>query len=228
MDRKLWVLGGKSGIGKTVFEQLMLPPSPFEAGQAFSYADFNVKYRSPIRKALVETFQPTDVVYSVGLNKLDWVRDVKYFDFTEVMEANVYGLLNVIRVLDEANYGPVNLVAVTSDAAWRPMRTSAVYCASKAAAEMAVRVASREYASKGWRINAVAPGKVKDTPMTTYVDRRVLELRGWSEADAENYERQSTPIGRKVTKEEVAQVIEQVLFGPAAQTGDIIAVNGGR
>jgi hypothetical protein len=35
-------------------------------------------------------------------------------------------------------------------------------------------------------------------------------------------------LGRKVTKEEVAQVIEQVLFGPAAQTGEIIAVNGGR
>jgi NAD(P)-dependent dehydrogenase (short-subunit alcohol dehydrogenase family) len=108
------------------------------------------------------------------------------------------------------------------------MRTSAVYCASKAALEMAVRVASREYAPKGWRINAVAPGKVADTPMTGYVDDRVLTLRGWSAEFAEKYELASTPLGRKITKAEVAGVIEQVLFGPAAQTGEIVAVNGGR
>jgi len=64
--------------------------------------------------------------------------------------------------------------------------------------------------------------------MTEYVDRRVLQLRGWTVEAAEAYEVASTPLGRKVTKEEVAQVIEQVLFGPAAQTGEIIAVNGGR
>ena len=108
------------------------------------------------------------------------------------------------------------------------MRTSAIYCASKAALEMAVRVASREYAPAGWRINAVAPGKVEHTPMTDYVDHRVMELRGWTMEEADDYELASTPLGRKVTKEEVAQVIEQVLFGPKAQTGEIVAVNGGR
>jgi len=227
--RNLWVLGGTSGIGQAAYEGLVgRYGDKWDNHAAFGYGDFNVKYRTPIRKILADTFHPTDVVYSVGANKLDWIRNLKYYDFQEVMEANVYGLLNVIRVLDEETDGPINLVAVTSDAAWRPMRTSAVYCASKAAAEMAVRVASREYAPKGWRINAVAPGKVEDTPMTEYVDRRVLELRGWTKEFAEEYERQSTPLGRKITKAEVAGVIEQVLFGPAAQTGEIIAVNGGR
>jgi hypothetical protein len=64
--------------------------------------------------------------------------------------------------------------------------------------------------------------------MTYYVDDTVLKLRGWTVEAAEEYELRSTPLGRKVTKEEVAHVIEQVLFGPAAQTGEIIAVNGGR
>ena len=57
---------------------------------------------------------------------------------------------------------------------------------------------------------------------------RVQELRGWSVEAAEAYELQSTPLGRKVTKEEVASVIAHVMFGPKAQTGEIIAVNGGR
>jgi hypothetical protein len=64
--------------------------------------------------------------------------------------------------------------------------------------------------------------------MTKYVDARVKEVRGWSEEQASEYERQSSPIGRMVTKVEVAEVILNVLNGPKAQTGEIIAVNGGR
>ncbi len=226
--RNLWVLGGTSGIGEAAFVRLWAqPPSVFDEATAYGYEDFNVIYRTPIR-AQLKHFKPTDVVYSVGINKLDWINEIRVSDFNEVMMTNVYGLLNLIQVLDEEGCGPVNIVAVSSDAAWRPMRTSAVYCASKAALEMVIRVASREYAPKGWRINGVAPGKVEDTPMTEYVDVRVLELRGWTPEFAEQYEVGSTPLGRKVTKEEVAAVIEAVLLGPAAQTGEIIAVNGGR
>jgi len=228
-ERNLWVLGGTSGIGQATFDRLWTECelTMFERAAAFGYEDFSVIYRTPLRQE-ISNWKPTDVVYSVGINKLDWVKDVRISDFTEVMQTNVYGFLNLVQVLDQEGCGPVNIVVVTSDAAWRPMRTSAVYCASKAALEMAVRVASREYAPKGWRINGVAPGKVEDTPMTRYVDQRVLELREWTHIEAEDYERKSTPIGRKVSRDEVAQVIEQVLLGPAAQTGEIIAVNGGR
>ena len=224
--RDLLVLGGTSGIGKAAYDRLMAT-AEFTGGEAYGVEDFDVVQRISFRSVIAE-LKPHDIVYSVGVNKLDWIKDVSPRDFSQIMSANVYGFLNMVRLLDEADYGPVNIVAVTSDAAWRPMRTSAIYCASKAALEMAVRVASREYAPKGWRINAVAPGKVEDTPMTEYVDARVLDLRGWSVEAAEAYEVASTPLGRKVTKDEVAQVIEQVLFGPAAQTGEIIAVNGGR
>lgn len=227
-ERNLWVLGGTSGIGKAAFEGILnRHPKTFSDARAFGYEDFNIIYRTPIRKAVTEC-PPTDVIYSVGINRLDWIKDIRFFDFTEVMQANVYGLLNLIQVLQIEEIGPVNIVAVTSDAAWRPMRTSAVYCASKAAMEMAIRVASRELAPEGWRINGVAPGKVEDTPMTEYVDRVVPTLRGWTEEFAEEYERNSCPLGRKVTKSEVVGVIESVLFGPAAMTGEIVAVNGGR
>lgn len=225
--RRLWVLGGTSGIGETVYQRIWQRPA-FEYAHKYGIEDFNATYKAPIRKLLDEGNRPTDVVFSVGINRLDWINKIKLEDFLEVYKTNVYSFLSLIRVLDEEGAGPVNIVAVTSDAAWRPMRTSAIYCGSKAALEMTVRVASREYAPKGWRINAVAPGKVEDTDMTRYVDRRVLQLREWSPESAENYERQSSPIGRKVTRDEVAEVIEAVLMGPAAQTGEIVAVNGGR
>lgn len=228
-DRRLLVLGGTSGIGEEIATTLRdTDLGIFETVKAVGYEDFSVWYRGALR-ACVQSLQPTDVIYSIGINRLDWIKDIKTADFTDVMTTNVYGFLNLIRVLDEESDGrPMNVVVITSDAAWRPMRTSAVYCASKAALEMCIRVASREYAPKGWRINGVAPGKVADTPMTEYVDSRVLQLRGWSVEAAEAYELQSTPLGRKVTKLEVAEVVAGVLFGPKAQTGEVVAVNGGR
>lgn len=227
MRRAAMVLGASAGsIGEVIADQLD-SSGRYDAVSAYGVEDFSTVDRLTFRATLLRD-RPTDVVYAAGVNKLDWIKDVGPLEFSEVMAVNVYGLLNTIRLLDETELGRQNIVALTSDAAWRPMRTSAIYCASKAAAEMAVRVASREYAPKGWRINAVAPGKVEDTNMTRYVDQRVLELRGWSVEAAEAYELQSTPLGRKVTKHEVAQVVENVLWGPAAQTGEIIAVNGGR
>lgn len=226
--RSLLVLGANEGnIGEAVFKRLAAPPTVFDAVYAYGGDQVDATNERQLRDIVAAT-GATDVVFSVGINKLDWIHKAQRVDFSEVMEVNVWSFINLIQALDIYGSKPCNVVAVTSDAAWRPMRTSIAYCASKAALEMAVRVASREYAPIGWRINAVAPGKVADTPMTKYVDEAVLALRGWTVEAAEAYELQSTPLGRKATKEEVAQVIEAVLLGPAAQTGEIIAVNGGR
>lgn len=182
---------------------------------------------------LIFAIKPTHAVYSVGINRLDWLAGIKTQDFQETMRVNVGGFIRMMQLLRkmtavDGNPGSCSVVAITSDAAWRPMRTSLTYCASKAALEMAVKVASRELAPRSWRINAVAPGKVADTPMTRAVDERVLKLRGWSREFAEEYELKSSPLGRKVTKEEVAEVVASVLFGPSAMTGEVVAVNGGR
>jgi NAD(P)-dependent dehydrogenase (short-subunit alcohol dehydrogenase family) len=223
--KRVWVIGGTSGIGEATAHHLNrrtdVERVRVEGVETLDARDFQALLSSG------GEFNPTHVVYAAGFNKLDWIPGITLKDFRRVMEVNVYGFLTLMQALDVIDSAR-SVVAITSDAAWRPMRTSAVYCSSKAALEMAVRVASREYAPKGWRINAVAPGKVAETGMTEYVDKRVLELRGWTKEFAEEYERQSSPLGRKVTKTEVAEVIESVLFGPAAQTGEIIAVNGGR
>ncbi len=225
-DRRLWVLGGDSGIGEAVWD-LVSEEDGWRMSARFGYLDFDARNERELYER-IRSDLPTDVVFSVGVNRLDWMRNVRLSDFRTIMDTNVWSFVNLISCLDRAGVESANIVAITSDAAWRPMRTSSVYCASKAALEMAVRVASREYASKGWRINGVAPGKVEDTPMTEYVDRRVLELRGWSEEQAEAYEISSNPMGRKVHKTEVAEVVRSVLLGPPAMTGEIIAVNGGR
>lgn len=173
--------------------------------------------------------RPDAVVYSVGVNELEWSSMLTRDSFERIMFINVWGFINVLKAL-QAMGRSYSVLAVTSDAAYRPMRTSMAYCASKAALDMAVRVAARELSGEGWRINAIAPGKVAGTPMTEYVDRRVMEIRHFkTRAEAERYEMAGNPINRALLVSEVAAAACDVLLSDAiGWTGDIITVNGGR
>lgn len=218
------MLGGTSGIGLATNLYLRKMGLTVWAHGAES---FDITDRGALREAIAEA-RPTHVVFSVGINRLDWIHRVNSGDFMKLMEVNVWGFVMLMQEL-ELTARAHSVVAISSDAARRPMRTSIAYCASKAALDMAVRVASREFAAEGWRVNAVAPGKVADTEMTRYVDARVLEIRQWDAGEAEAYERSSSAIGRPLKAEEVASVVADVLLSESAGwTGDIISVNGGR
>lgn len=228
--RRVMILGGSSGIGAAT-DTLLRSRMP---GAVFSYGikTLNVTDFAKLRNEIFEV-RPSHLVYSVGINQLDWAQHIFATTFDDVFKVNVKGFLDTMQILmdlyDSTSlpYKP-SVVAVSSDAARRPMRTSAIYCASKAALDMMVKVFARERAGQGWRINAVAPGKVSDTGMTKYVDARVTEIRGWTKEYADAYERSSSALGRPATPDEVAQVICDVLFGPAALNGTIVEVNGGR
>lgn len=225
------VLGGTSGIGRATVSRLERYrasdyPTVVEEIIAYGQEHFDITDNGALDDA-IQAFRPTHLVYSVGENILDWIQYIEKWTFDEIMKVNVFGFISTIQSLQRLRH-PVSVVAVSSDAAYRPMRTSMVYCASKAALDMCIKVASRELAGSGWRVNGVAPGKVANTKMTEYVDRIVPELRGWTEDYARRYELQSVPIGRMVWPIEVAEVICDVLFGPDALTGAIVSVNGGR
>jgi NAD(P)-dependent dehydrogenase (short-subunit alcohol dehydrogenase family) len=219
------VLGGTSGIGQDITSYFRARGEVDVA--SYGLEDFDVTDDGPALFVRIKNFSPTHVVYSVGVHQMDWLEDVTLSDFNVLMKSNVWGFIKTMQEL-QALGTPVSVVAITSDAAWRPMRTSLAYCASKAALEMAVKVASRELAPAGWRINAVAPGKVHDTAMTDYVNAAVPDLRGWTPKYAEEYERNSSVLGRPVLKSEVTKVVVDVLFGPPALTGIVVPVNGGR
>jgi NAD(P)-dependent dehydrogenase (short-subunit alcohol dehydrogenase family) len=222
LDR-VWVIGGTSGIGKACVDVM--------AGtrEAFGTDEHDADVRDPLALARVfQQMQPTHVVYSAGINKLAWIKQATPEEFLALLHVNVVGFQTLLTVLLGHSKKPIPVVAISSDAATRPMRTSFMYCASKAALDMAVKVAARELAPEGWRINAVAPGKVDRTGMTDYVDRMVPALRGWTRQYAEDYELSSTPIGRRIDPIEVAETVSHVLFGSLALNGAIVPVTGGR
>lgn len=230
MSRSVLALGGtsKNGIGRAVCERLIslghlaYAPTP-------SMMDVTQDYRHSGLIELLEEVRPDAVVYSVGINELDWSIALDHFVFERIMDVNVWGFINVLKAL-QLTKRTYSVLAISSDAAVRPMRTSMAYCASKAALDMVIRVASRELAAEGWRINGLAPGKVDGTDMTKYVDERVMEIRHFdTREEAAAYEMAGNPMRRPLTTAEIASVACDVLLSNSlGWTGDIVTVNGGR
>lgn len=142
---------------------------------------------------------------------------------TEVMDVNFYGVLRCCRAFGRGmlRQGSGAIVVVGSISALitnRPQKQS-YYNASKAAAHQFVQSMGAEWAGRGVRVNAVAPGYI-ETPMTTYGMRDDPEMAAtWLEL---------TPMGRIGQPDEVASIV-LFLAAPAASymTGTVVVADGG-
>lgn len=220
------IIGGGSGIGEA-FKKMEA-----EAGVA--------KWHAPSQEALDVTdyeqmndfFQVntriTHVVYSAGVNYLSYIGKSNLNLMGQVIAVNLGGFITMMELLGRYNKRPVRVCAVGSDAADRPLRTSMTYCASKAGLHMAVRTAARELGSEGWRINAVAPGMTDKTGMQEYVDATVPGLRGWTKEHMLAYELSQEVVPGRLSVQEVAHTIKDIIYGADHLNGSIITLNGGR
>lgn len=100
-----------------------------------------------------------------------------------------------------------------------PFPQRLAYCVSKAGLNMMTKVMAIEWAARGVRVNAIAPGYVQTEFITMLSARGIL--------DAEKLARR-TPMGRIGTPEEIGEVAV-FLASPAASfiTGEILTVDGG-
>jgi len=92
------------------------------------------------------------------------------------------------------------------------------YNASKAAVHQLTKSLAAEWASRGVRVNAVAPTYI-DTPINRFADRDGPMYRRWIDG---------TPMGRLGQAEEVAAVVAFLASDAASlMTGSIVMVDGG-
>lgn len=93
------------------------------------------------------------------------------------------------------------------------------YCAAKAGVLGMTRALASEWARRGIRVNAVAPGYVKTALVASLVDRGAIDALAIA---------RRTPMGRMAAPEEIAQVIA-FLVSPLASyiTGAVLPVDGG-
>jgi len=111
------------------------------------------------------------------------------------------------------------IVNMASVAALRVFEGYPAYSASKWGVVGITKVAAREFASKGIRVNAVAPGSI-ETPLFA----EVVNSTPTSRAD---YEKQ-TPMGRIAKSEEVAAAAAWLCSDAASYvTGAVVPVDGG-
>jgi A-factor type gamma-butyrolactone 1'-reductase (1S-forming) len=111
------------------------------------------------------------------------------------------------------------IVNMTSVAALKAFQGYCPYSASKWGIVGITKVAAREFASKGIRVNAIAPGSI-ETPLFMNVIQSTPNSR-------EDYERQ-TPMNRIAKPEEVAAAAAWLCSDSASYvTGAVLPVDGG-
>lgn len=229
-EDRILVVGGSSGIGEAFAKHATIRIRPSERCILTpTKEEMDVSIDQSVSAYVMHYGPFREIVYSAGVDQLDWLGHTDMNDVRDVLSVNVVGVISLVDA--HLRFWPedaVRLVIVGSDAAERPMRTSTAYCASKAAVHMAARVMARELGPKGWRVNVVAPGMTDGTGMQEYVDRRVPEIRGWTEDFTRQYETSQEVVPGRISKEEVAHTIWNTLNGPDHLNGSIITLNGGR
>ncbi len=111
---------------------------------------------------------------------------------------------------------PASVVNISSGAATRARPGAAHYCTSKAALEMATKACAVEFAGRGIRVNAVAPGFVEvDSPVNPVTE-------AYAAAVSVN------PLGRRGRPGEVAAAVVWLAGDEAGFiTGAVLRVDGG-
>lgn len=232
MSRNLLVIGGASpgGLGEDI-ALMAYDRGNYGEVRSTSQATYDVRsYAGHILNAekCRNRGPDLDIVYVAGVNHLGKLGDLSPRLLLEQFKVNVIGFIMMLDAFKiEFENCKVNVVAVVSDSSRIPMRGSIGYASSKAALAHAIKCAARELAPT-WRVNGVSPGIIADTPMTAAVDAVVPGLRGWTEEEAQAYERSLIPMGRRVTKEEVSSLVLSTLSGPEFMTGSIIDITGGK
>ncbi len=216
------VIGGASGIGAAVVARLRVAGTAVVVWDRQDPADIvcDIADPSQIDAAVAATIErvgvPGQVTISAGVGHSGSLVEAAAEEWDRVMAVNAKGVWLVMRGLarEMTGRGQGSIVAVSSISSRLVDATMGLYCASKAALDMVVRVAAVEWAPV--RVNAVAPG-VTDTPMLGPIPR----TRSWLSGVAGR-----TPLGRLGGADDIAEAILAV-HAMAWVTGQVMVCDGG-
>ena len=174
----------------------------------------------------------THAVINAGVSSGGPIDTIEYAEWRRVMSVNLDGafltLRAALRAL-KAGGGPRAIVIIGSVAGMKAEPGIAAYGASKAAVLQLARIAAKEVAADGIRVNAIAPGGV-DTPIWDGMPffEQLVEKEGSREAAMNAMAKMATPLGRYATADEIARQIAFLLSDDAATiTGAVLTSDGG-
>lgn len=160
------------------------------------------------------------------------IADLSFAEWRRMMGTNLDGMFlslrTSLRIMRRAGTGR-SLVLTASISGVKAEPGTAAYGASKAGVIQLAKVAAKEAAALGIRINAIAPGGV-DTPIWDEVPffQDMIREHGSRDAAVAAMGKLATPLGRYSSAEEVAGQIGFLLSDAAAGiTGSVLAADGG-
>lgn len=217
---RVLVTGGSSGIGAATaaevaargWEPVVADIAPPPDGMHLDVTD-----EQSWESAVAVAWPLDGLVNCAGTRTRSPLHEMSLEMFEEALAIHVRGCFLGLRTLVRAwlrDHVPGRVVNVSSVVATHAVAGQAHYVAAKGAIDALTRAAAVEYAPRGLRVNAVAPGTV-DTPMTR--DRI---------ADASWLAR--IPQARVGRPQEVASAIAFLLSDDATYcNGAVLAVDGG-
>jgi NAD(P)-dependent dehydrogenase (short-subunit alcohol dehydrogenase family) len=223
------VVGGGSGIGAALAESYRAQGTPTVVWDIAGPLDVTCDVTEPdaIDDAVGVTRRrwgvPTCVTVTAGIGHAGLLTEASPAEFDRVMRVNTRGPWLCMRAWVDAmvsERAAGSFVAVSSVSARLVDRNMGLYCASKAALSMLVRVAAAEWGAHGLRVNAVAPG-VTRTPMLGRGSSATVAGSPWLAGVAGR-----TPLGRLGEAEDVAQAI-LALHTMTWVTGHVLECDGG-
>ncbi len=173
------------------------------------------------------------VVANAGASAAAPIAEMSFEMWRRILAANLDGVFLTLqtgfRLIRMSGRGGA-MVVTSSASAIRAEPGVGAYGASKAGALQLARVAAREGAAEGIRVNAILPGGV-ETPMwsDTPMFRDLLQRSGGNEPAAfAELARMATPLGRFAKPEEIADMILFLLSDACATvTGAQFSCDGG-
>jgi 3-oxoacyl-[acyl-carrier protein] reductase len=158
------------------------------------------------------------LVNNAGITRDTLLMRMKEEDWDAVLNINLKGTFlctkEAVKIMAKQRYGKI--INISSVVAFIGNPGQANYSASKAGLIGLTRTTAREYAPRGIRVNAIAPGFIK-TAMTDVLPDNVKDEM-----------MKAIPLGQFGTPEDVAQAAI-FLSSPESDylTGQVIHVNGG-
>lgn len=167
----------------------------------------------------IENFGSIDVVVNnAGITRDNLTMRMKAEDFDDVIATNLKGVFNVVQsvtrqMLKQRTGVIINMSSVVGSLG---NAGQANYVASKAGVEGLTKTFAREFASRGIRVNAVAPGFI------------VSDMTDKLGADLVESMQQQIPLGSLGEVNDIAEAVSFLASNKAKYiTGQTLHVNGG-
>ena len=170
----------------------------------------------------------THAVANAGIGEGKPIAETSLADWRRVMAVNLDGVFLTLRTAMRAMPAAGAIVVTASAAGIKAEPSIGAYGASKAAVLHLTRIAAREGATRGLRVNAIAPGGV-ETPIWRGIPffDRMASAQG-EPAAFKAMAAAATPLGRFATAQEIARQIAFLLSDDAAtMTGSVLVSDGG-